>query len=77
VSFNFNTSTYYLLYACDLKGSCRFISRVSLGTPSRREGSLEALTNSNSLDLLLSLNIVVHSCHFQLAYHCLDRSKII
>jgi hypothetical protein len=75
VSFNIITSTYCLLYACDLKGYCRFISKVSLRTPSRREGSLEAFSNSNYLDLLLFSYIVVHPSHFQLEYHCLDRSK--
>jgi hypothetical protein len=75
VSFKFHYINVLSFVCLDLKGYCRFISKVSLGTPSRREGSLEASSHSNYLDLLLFSYIVVHPSRFQLAYLGLDRSK--
>jgi hypothetical protein len=60
-----------------LKEYWRFTFKVSLGKPSRREGSLEASHTSAMLIYYFALIFAVHPSHFQLAYIGLDRSKIL
>ena len=83
LSANLNWSVVYVIctnilssICLILKEDCRLASKVSLGKPSRREGSLEASHTSAILIYYFALLFVIHPSHFQLAYIVLDRSII-
>jgi hypothetical protein len=59
-----------------LKEDCKLAFKVSLGRPSRREGSLEASHTSAILIIALLYYLLYIHLTFQLAYIVLDRSII-